>query len=60
MSGFLNVTRGGPALYTCDFIADVVVEALGYVVQIFGKEDVQQVMSRDMGLGFRVDDVCAL
>ena len=54
------MTRGGPALYTCDFIADTAVEALGYVVEIFGKEDVQRVMSRDMGLEFRVDDECAL
>ena len=50
------MARGGPPLFTCDFIADTAVEALGYVVEIFGKEDVERYMVDHMGLKVSVDD----
>ena len=55
-SGLLNVARGGLPLFTCDFIADTAVDALGYVVEIFGKEDVERYMVDYMGLKVSVDD----
>jgi hypothetical protein len=59
-AGFLGVTRGGPELYLCDFIADTAVEALESVVEIWGRPMVQMAMTMHMGLAFTVDDTAAV
>lgn len=58
-AGFDQVTRGGPELYSCEFLSELAWETLGYAMDIFGDE-IKQAAASELQLEFSLTDECAV